>query len=204
MSTYREIIIGSDPFCYLGGMTGLSVWTNRLYWVVCGGLILTTAGLAAERHLRRLASDQISPALAQTSEEISGERRELDELREQVAKLAAALSSLPASRQATETPTSSPVTKTVKEAAAKPATTGGVAPAAASAIEEPKGVAAASLGPININTASKEVLMTLPGIGPSYAEKILAGRPFSSIDELAKVKGIGPKTMEKLRPLVSI
>ncbi len=57
---------------------------------------------------------------------------------------------------------------------------------------------------VNINTADKEQLTLLPGIGSVTAEAILAYRKangnFKSIDELTKVKGIGDKTLEKLKP----
>ena len=57
-------------------------------------------------------------------------------------------------------------------------------------------------GLVNINTASLELLTTLPGIGPAKAAAIIAERPFNSVEELERVPGIGPKTMETLRPLV--
>ena len=57
---------------------------------------------------------------------------------------------------------------------------------------------------VNINTADQELLTTLPGIGPATAEKIIEYRTingkFKSIDELTEVKGIGDKTMAKLKP----
>jgi competence ComEA-like helix-hairpin-helix protein len=63
-------------------------------------------------------------------------------------------------------------------------------------------------GPVNINTANAELLCTLPGIGPKTAERIIeyrqtAGR-FKSTEDILNVKGIGPKKMEKLRPLVTV
>ena len=60
---------------------------------------------------------------------------------------------------------------------------------------------------LNINTASAEELQTLPSIGPQTAEKIIHYREehgdFSSVDALTDVKGIGEKTLEKLKPFVN-
>ncbi|ODN31104.1 ComEA family DNA-binding protein [Fervidobacterium thailandense] len=59
---------------------------------------------------------------------------------------------------------------------------------------------------LNINTATVSELEKLPGIGPTKAAEIIRYRtengPFKSVDELLNVKGIGPKTLEKIRPLV--
>jgi len=57
---------------------------------------------------------------------------------------------------------------------------------------------------VNINTADKDLLTQLPGIGPVTADIIIQYRKdngqFGSIDELTKIKGIGNKTLEKLKP----
>ena len=59
---------------------------------------------------------------------------------------------------------------------------------------------------LNINTASAEELQTLPNIGERMAERIIDHRTqhgdFTTVDALQDVKGIGPKTVEKLRPFV--
>jgi hypothetical protein len=46
---------------------------------------------------------------------------------------------------------------------------------------------------VNLNTATKEELESLPGIGPALSSRIVAARPFGSISELAPVRGIGQR-----------
>lgn len=70
------------------------------------------------------------------------------------------------------------------------------------------GVQIAQTSQINLNTATETQLVTLKGIGPGKAKAILAYRsangPFTSIDGLTAVKGIGAKTVEKLRPFLTV
>lgn len=77
--------------------------------------------------------------------------------------------------------------------------------------ERPQNQTTATLTPstpelLNINTASAKELQTLPNIGARMAQRIVDYREqhgkFSSVDALQKVKGIGVKTLEKLRPFV--
>jgi DNA uptake protein ComE-like DNA-binding protein len=65
----------------------------------------------------------------------------------------------------------------------------------------PGGSATAADGKLDINTATKDDLKKLPGIGEALADRIIAARPFSSADDLKKVKGVGEgKRYEQLRP----
>lgn len=71
----------------------------------------------------------------------------------------------------------------------------------ASAVAEPRQA-------ININTATRAQLQTLPGIGPALAGRIVVYRqnhdPFQTVDQLVKVKGIGPATLARLRGYVTV
>lgn len=58
--------------------------------------------------------------------------------------------------------------------------------------------------PLNINMASLDELKLLPGIGPVLAGRILEGRPYHSLDDLLRVKGISKTTLEKLRPYLQV
>ncbi|MBU0519552.1 helix-hairpin-helix domain-containing protein [bacterium] len=70
--------------------------------------------------------------------------------------------------------------------------------------QESKDTAQAAL--IDVNTASAEMLETLPGIGPVLADRILRERAergsFNTADELLEVKGIGEKKLEAIRAYV--
>jgi competence ComEA-like helix-hairpin-helix protein len=57
---------------------------------------------------------------------------------------------------------------------------------------------------VNINTCTLTELEAVPGIGEALAKLIVARRPYGSVDELVDVKGIGDKSLEKLRPYVKV
>jgi competence protein ComEA len=65
---------------------------------------------------------------------------------------------------------------------------------------------ASTAGPLDLNAASADALERLPRIGPALARRIVDDRaangPFRSVDELERVRGIGPATLDALRPLV--
>jgi competence ComEA-like helix-hairpin-helix protein len=56
---------------------------------------------------------------------------------------------------------------------------------------------------VNVNTATAAELEALPGIGPMIARRIIEGRPYRSVDDLDRVKGIGRRRLEEIRPLVT-
>lgn len=65
-----------------------------------------------------------------------------------------------------------------------------------------------ALGAVNLNTASRDELLAVPGIGPTKAQAILDHRaahgPFRSVDDLREVKGFRGKLVERLRPELTV
>ncbi len=61
---------------------------------------------------------------------------------------------------------------------------------------------------VDLNAADRSELMQVPGLGPHLADAILSHRrdrgPFAGVDDLTHVKGIGGKTVEKIRPFVTV
>jgi competence protein ComEA len=77
-------------------------------------------------------------------------------------------------------------------------------PAKADSAKSPNAKEVAITSPIDLNNASAAELQRLPGIGPKRAQQIIAERPFRTVDELRRVHGIGAKTLEKLRPYITV
>src|SRR5713101_189655 len=61
---------------------------------------------------------------------------------------------------------------------------------------------AAPAAKVDINSASEAELEKLPGVGKATAKKIIAGRPYRSVDDLSKA-GVPTKTVEKITPMVT-
>jgi competence protein ComEA len=68
--------------------------------------------------------------------------------------------------------------------------------------------AGSAFAAVNLNTATKDDLIALHGIGPARAQAILdyrkANGPFKSVDDLRNIKGIGAKQLERLRPELAV
>jgi competence protein ComEA len=56
---------------------------------------------------------------------------------------------------------------------------------------------------VDLNSASAKELEALSGVGPATSKKIIANRPYKSVDELSKA-GLSAKAIEKLKPLVTV
>jgi competence protein ComEA len=62
-------------------------------------------------------------------------------------------------------------------------------------------------GVVNLNAATPDQLRLLPGVGPAKVDLIVSYRrahPFRTVDELVRIKGIGPKMVRRLRPHLAV
>jgi competence protein ComEA len=114
---------------------------------------------------------------------------------------------LPVLAQTTAAPTTPPPATTTAPAPSKPtatttpSTTTTTKPATT---KTTKTTTPAVTTPVNLNTATAEQLDALPGIGPSRLKKIIAARPFTSVDQLDTKKVIPHSVYLKLKDKVTI
>jgi competence protein ComEA len=56
---------------------------------------------------------------------------------------------------------------------------------------------------MDINGAIIEDLQSLPGVGPALARRIIEGRPYRSVEELLRIKGLGRTFLDKMAPFLT-
>jgi predicted flap endonuclease-1-like 5' DNA nuclease len=84
----------------------------------------------------------------------------------------------------------------------------GAVPESLRGTRKPRGVAAPAEPPVvikvDINSDSQSDLELLRGVGAKLAKRIMSDRPFSSVDDLDRVQGVGPHLLERLRPALRV
>ena len=80
-------------------------------------------------------------------------------------------------------------------------------PAVATTPKETAKPKKATLAPgekVNLNTATREQLEELPGIGPVYSERIIQARPFKAPEDIMKIKGIKEVEFGKIKDMITV
>jgi hypothetical protein len=108
----------------------------------------------------------------------------------------------PATAAVAAEPVSASTPVEAPRAAAKPEPKAKASPAAAKASPAPakaNPAKAKEVAAVSINTATVDALASVKGLSRTVARAIVAGRPYTSVDELVRVKGLGEKTLAKVR-----
>lgn len=63
---------------------------------------------------------------------------------------------------------------------------------------------AAARAAVDLNVADRKTLAAVPGIGPELADRIVAARPFTSLDDLDRVKGLTAEQLEQIRAVATV
>ena len=91
-----------------------------------------------------------------------------------------------------------------KTAATKPAAKAMTKPGAVAEATKPAATRLAPGQTVNLNSASKDLLDALPGIGPVKAQAIIEARPFKTKEDVMKVKGIKEGEFAKIKDLITV
>jgi len=169
----------------VGVLAGGNQWTNCLFNVPAA---LPTAGAALTVMLR-----EWTPAGY-----VTRDYRNIAAAPVQVEKTA-----MPAVDIAEKAKTKIQVAETAPEKAQAPVAK--VEKPVPEAVKKPARKAAASkpaAKAVSVNRASEAELLAVKGLPPSVARAIIAARPFATLDEVCKAKGMGPKMLAKLRDLL--
>jgi competence protein ComEA len=78
------------------------------------------------------------------------------------------------------------------------------APAAKPAEKKAPAASPAAAAPVDLNTADQKALESLPGIGPALAKKIMEGRPFQSVEDLSRIKGLNKSKIDAIKDKVTV
>ena len=76
-------------------------------------------------------------------------------------------------------------------------------PGAAKPVKEAKAPPAGGT-PVDLNTADQKAIEALPGVGPTLAKRIMEARPFQSLDDLSKIKGMTKTKVAALKDKVTV
>ena len=133
--------------------------------------------------------------------------KQIDSIKPYVTVGAAPAAAAPAAAPAVKSaPAAAPAAKPAPTPAA-PAAPAAAAPAKAAKAPTAEKAAPAKLVPgekVNINSAPKEKLDALPGIGPVKAQAIIDGRPYAKPEDIMKVKGIKQGEYNKIKDIITV